>query len=402
MKQLTHIIAFLLALLVMLPADAEAVRIKDIAYVQGVRENQLLGYGLVVGLDGTGDVGRSALTVQSTASMLSRMGIKVDKKKLQTKNVAAVMVTAQLPPFAQSGQKLDVTVSSMGNARSLKGGTLLMSPLRGPDGKIYAMAQGSVSVGGYSASGVGGNSVTKNHVTAGRIPDGALVERSVALDLSQKTEIRLILHQADFTTAVGIARTVSELFAEDEPAQDANAQPDPNAQQDPNAQPAEESDKPEPFQGIASATDASTVRVKVPDNFSDHVPQFIAILERIDVQRSTVAKVIINERTGTVVLGGDVTLGPVAIAHGNLNVAISTDYRASQPNALGAGQTTVTPDSDVSANEQDRALRVVAPEATIGDVVAGLNALGATPRDLVAILQAIKSAGALNAKLVIQ
>lgn len=378
-------------------SEAHAARIKDIAYVQGVRENQLLGYGLVVGLAGTGDTGQSEFTVQSTASMLSRMGIKVDKDRIQTRNVAAVMVTAELPPFSRSGQRLDVVVSSLGNARSLQGGTLLMTPLTGPDGNIYAVAQGALSLGGYEVQGGAGTSQVKNHVTAGRVPQGALIERELGVDLSTRTEIRLVLREPDFTTAMAVARAVNELF----PEAPAAAAPAEGAAPDaaPAAPPAS---GPQPSAGIATALDSSTVRIEVPAAFQSAVPQFIATVEVLQVATSRTARVVVNERTGTVVLGGDVRISQVAVAHGGLTVRVSSQNEASQPNPLGTGDTQTVTNTDVQVSEQPGYLSVIDGGASIGDVVAALNAIGATPRDLIAILQAIKSAGALEAQLVIQ
>jgi flagellar P-ring protein precursor FlgI len=398
-------------LVVSIAQPAMAARIKDIAHVQGVRDNQLMGYGLVVGLDGTGDVGRAELTVQTISSMLSRNNIKIDKRLLQARNVAAVVITADLPPFANSGQRIDVTVSSLGNARSLQGGTLLMTPLKGVDGKVYALAQGALSVGGYGVEGSSGNAQVKNHLNVGRIPNGALIERSVAIDLSSREEVRLNLYSPDFTTSVEMARVISEAFTERQP-------PEPEPESAPPAEgadasagaeatpPAPEPIKPpEPFDGIAVAVDASTVRVQIPEKWREHVPQFIAFVERLEVERDSVARVVINERTGTVVLGGKVRVKEVAIAHGNLNVTISTAFNTSQPAPFtvdGNANTVVTPDERVSAVEQPGQLHLIKGGATIADVVSGLNAIGVTPRDLIAILQAMKAAGALDAQIEIQ
>lgn len=380
-RRIQQLIVLAIVMLIVVP-EAAAVRIKDVAYIQGVRDNQLLGYGLVVGLQGTGDSGSSEFTVQSTASMLSRMGIKVDRDQIRTRNVAAVMVTADLPPFARSGQKLDVIVSSLGNAKSLQGGTLLMTPLLGPDGQVYAMGQGALSIGGFGAEGPsGGNSAQKNHLTAGRVPNGAIVEREVAVELAGKKEIRLILHTPDFRTAVDISRKVSGFWAE---------------------QSGEAVDEKKPDQGIASAVDAATIRVEVPEGFSDHVPQFIATLEMLDVSISTSAKVVVNERTGTVVLGGDVRISEVAVAHGSLNVTVATENEGLPAAPLNPNGADKVANEFVNAQEGAGALQVVQAGASIGDVVGALNALGVTPRDLIAILQAIDSAGALHAKLVIQ
>lgn len=364
------------------PGIANATRIKDLAYVEGVRDNQLIGYGLIVGLDNTGDYGDSEITMQSIVSMLSRMGIRVDANDVRTRNAAAVMVTATLPPFASSGQTLDVLVSSLGNARSIEGGTLLMTPLMGPDGAVYALAQGAVSVGGYSVSVGRANREEKNHVNAGRIPNGAIVEAGVTIDLSSLTEINVILDDSDFTTAVRVADAISTQFGGGQ-----------SGSADPTA----------PSNGIARALDGSTVVVEIPAPFQgEHVAQFVAAIETLDVQRDTVAKVIVNERTGTVVMGGNTTLGEVAVSHGSIEVRVSTGFDASQPNPLGEGETRVLPDTDIDVYE-DRAQLMLLPESTtIGDVVSALNALGVTSRDLIAILQAIDAAGALNAKLEIQ
>ena len=396
MKRTLTAIALGLATLFGVVTDVSAARLKDLASVQGVRENQILGYGLVVGLAGTGDFGQSEFTVQSTASMLSRMGIRVDKEKITTRNVAAVIVTAELPPFARSGQRLDITVSSLGNARSLQGGTLLMTPLKGADGQVYAVAQGALSVGGFSV-GPEGNSQTKNHVTAGLLPNGALVEKNVEVNLNQRESLRLILRDPDFTTAAEIARVVSG-FMTPAPAADPNA-----AAADPNAAAApEKTGLQDPNTGPARAIDAGTVQVDIPENFRDSVPQFIAAIETLEVTPGQIAKVVVNERTGTVVLGGDVRIREVAIAHGNLNVTISSFTDVSQPGPLAKGNTARVTNTETGVEEEGGALKVVTPGGSIGDVVSALNALGASPRDLIAILQAIEAAGALDARLVIQ
>lgn len=350
---------------------AEAARIKDVAHVQGVRANQLMGYGLVVGLQGTGDMGRAELTVQTVSSMLVRQGIRVDKKMLQQQNVAAVMVTAELPPFAAAGQRIDVTVSSMGNARSLQGGTLLMAPLKGADGQVWAVAQGPLTLGGWAADGSFGNSSSKNHVNAGRIPEGALVERTMKLKLQGKDHIMLHLHQPDFTTAVKMAEAINTAIGA--------------------------SGK------VAKAQDATSVRVEIPETMREDVASYIAGIEILEVEPDAIARVIINERTGTVVLGGEVKVRPCAVAHGSLKVTVGTTYEASQPApVLGQGNTVVTPTEKVDAKEGQGSLKAVAKGANIVEVVAALNALGVTPRDLVAILQAMRAAGALDARLEVQ
>lgn len=377
---LSLLVAFVLPLLA--PAPAHAVRIKDIAYVHGVRSNQLLGYGLVVGLAGTGDFGSAEFTVQSTVSMLSRMGIRVAPEDVQTRNVAAVMVTAELPAFARSGQEIDIVVSSLGNARSLQGGTLMMTPLRGADGEVYAVGQGPLTTGGYAVDS-GSSSASSGHVHVGRVPNGGMVERNLEVDFGAEEMIRLNLYEPDFTTAVNMAQVVGEWFSTD-PAAPAAA------------------NGPAPFAGIATAVDASTVVVEIPEIFREAPTQFVALVERLDVEPDVVARVIVNERSGTVVLGGNVRLSEVAVAHGSLSVRIDTDFQTSQPRPFGEGRTTVTTDTTLDVQDGQSALRLISPEPSIEDVVAALNAVGTSPRDLIAVLEAIKSAGALHADLIIQ
>jgi flagellar P-ring protein precursor FlgI len=348
------------------PAWAQ-VRVKDVARVQGVRDNSLYGYGLVVGLNGTGDRSTSSpFTPQAVAAMLNRLGVNVPVERLDGKNVAAVMVTAKLPPFARAGAALDVTVSSLGDAATLQGGTLLLTPLQGPDARVYALAQGPLSVGGIAASGAGGDSVQKNHPTVGRVPGGAIVEREVPVALDPQG-IALVLQAADFTTAVRLAEVVGAAV--------------------PGA--------------AARALDASTVLVRVPAEFQPRLPEFVARLESAVVRVDAPARVVINERTGTVIMGSQLRIATVAIAHGNLTITVKEDKQVSQPPPLAprGAQTVVVPKSDVQVKE-DRSQLVVVPEgASIGDVVQALNALGVTPRDLISILQAIRQAGALLADL---
>lgn len=363
------------------PEDVYAARIKDISHVQGARANQLIGYGIVVGLDNTGDTGQAALTTQTIASMLGRLNIKIDRKDLRTRNVAAVMVTAELPAFARSGQSVDVTISSVGDARSLKGGTLLMTPLRAVDGNVYAMAQGALSVGGFGVQGAGANSRQRNHLNVGRIPDGGMIEKGIEQEWGKSQTLLLNLFEADFSTAVEMANVINAAFA------------DPSVTVDPT----------KPVEGIAQAIDAATIRVEVPADWQEFAPQFIAKVEKLEVTPDTVARVVVNERTGTVVLGGNVRIREVAVAHGNLTLNVSTDYSASQPSAFGGqGNTAVLPDSGVDATEDKTKLQVIPEGATIAEVVSALNAIGVSPRDLIAILQAIKAAGALDAQLEIQ
>ncbi len=356
---------FALLLLVLLSHTALADRIKDMASIQGVRDNQLLGYGLVVGLDGSGDqTTQTPFTVQSIISMLSQMGVNIPQgTSLQLKNVAAVMVTATLPPFSKPGQTIDVTASSMGNAKSLRGGTLLMTPLKGADGKVYAMAQGNVLVGGVGASS-GGASVQVNHLSVGRVPAGATVERAVPTLLGQGEFIHLELNSNDFTTASRIVDAINTQIAPD----------------------------------IAQAVDGRMIEVRAPEG-SQRVA-FIAKVENLEVQPAQgVAKVIINARTGSVVMNQAVMLDSCAVAHGNLTVVINTDSQVSQPNALAEGKTVQTDKTSIDVKSDKGGLVMLPKGVTLSEVVKALNSIGATPQDLLAILQAMKAAGALRAEL---
>ena len=349
------------------PAPAEAARIKEVASVQGVRMNQLVGYGLVVGLDGTGDQTTSApFATQSLLALLQQMGVTVPAgTNMQLKNLATVMVTAQLPAFAQPGQAIDVNVSSLANAKSLRGGTLIATPLKGADGQVYALAQGNLIVGGAGASAAG-SKVQINHLSAGRIPDGATVERSVATPLGQGDSIQLDLSASDYATAREVVRAI-------------------NAKMGP---------------GTADALDGRAVRVKMPASADARVA-FMADIENLEVkQLAPSAKVVINARTGSIVMNQAVTLAACAVAHGNLSVTISSTPSVSQPSAFSkTGQTAVTEKADITITQQAGSLIQVAPSAKLADVVKALNSLGATPQDLLAILQAMKSAGALTAEL---
>ena len=347
---------------------AHALRIKEVAAVQGVRSNQLTGYGLVVGLDGTGDqTTQMPYTTQAMSNYLQQMGITLPPgtaSQLQLKNVAAVIVTAQLPAFAQPGQMLDVNVSSMGNSKSLKGGTLITTPLRGADGEVYALAQGNLVVGGAGAA-AGGSKVQINHLSAGRIPGGAQVERSVPTPLHVGSTITLGLDAVDFQTARKVAQAI-------------------NARQG---------------EGTATALDGRSVQVTAPQDPGKRV-NFIAELEELQLPNSTpAAKVVINARTGSIVLNQAVTLGPCAIAHGNLSITISSTPVISQPNPLSQGVTVVAQKSDIAIQQEAGNVIQMPPSPQLADVVRALNSLGATPQDLLAILQAIKAAGALNAEL---
>jgi flagellar P-ring protein precursor FlgI len=343
------------------------VRVKDVAQVQGVRDNSLYGYGLVVGLNGTGDKSTSSpFTPQTVANMLRRLGISLPVERLDGRNVAAVMVTAKLPPFVKAGANLDVTVSSLGDASTLQGGTLLLTPLQGPDGRVYALAQGPISVGGIAASGAAGDVVQKNHPTVGRIPNGAVVEREVPMALDP-TAVALTLKRPDFTTAVRLAEAVNRAGGS----------------------------------GIARAVDPSTVVVSVPPAAQPRLMEFLARVESATLQVDAPARVVINERTGTVIMGNQLRISTVAVAHGNLTIQVREEKQVSQPPPFAppGSQTVTVPRSEVAVREEKGQLAVVPEGTSIGDVVQGLNALGVTPRDLISILQAIRQAGALMAEL---
>ncbi|MBT9516384.1 MAG: flagellar basal body P-ring protein FlgI [Methyloversatilis discipulorum] len=362
MKRFTTFL--LLALLAAMPVSAE--RIKDLASLSGVRNNQLVGYGLVVGLDGSGDqTTQTPFTVQSVINMLGNMGVTLPPgQNLQLKNVAAVMVTASLPPFARPGQAMDVTVSSMGNAKSLRGGTLVMTPLKGADGQIYGMAQGNVVVGGAGAS-AGGSSVTINHLSVGRIAGGATVERAVPTAVGEGDFINLETHTTDFGTTQRMVDAIN-----------ASAGP-----------------------GTAVAVDARRIQVRAPLDPNQRVA-FMSRIENLDVTPAQqAAKVIVNSRTGSVVMNQAVTLDSCAVAHGNLSVTVSSEPVISQPAPLSGGQTVVAERNQIDIQQEGSALINVKKGANLSEVVRALNALGANPQDLIIILQAMKAAGALRAEL---
>jgi flagellar P-ring protein precursor FlgI len=354
------------------PGEIQAARIKDIASVEGVRENQLIGYGLVVGLDRTGDsVVGGQFTAQAIISMLNTMGInlKIDPIQLLTRNTASVMVTAKLPPFARPGMKLDVQVSSMANAKSLKGGTLLLTPLKAANQQVYAVAQGPISTSGFEA-GDGGTSVVKNQQSGGIIPGGGIVERAVDLDIKSWDKFSLTMHQADFITALRVSEAINAHLGD----------------------------------GVASAVSSGQIQVGVPDRFQGKIVQMIAAVEGLDVNVDVRAKVVVNERTGTIVMGEHVRLASMAISHGSLTIKIKTRFDVSQPEAPGligsaAGNTVVTPRVDTEAEEDKNRVIQVDGSVTLGDLVKALNSVGVTPRDLVAVLTAAKAAGALQADL---
>lgn len=350
------------------PAHAE--RIKDLASIEGVRSNQLVGYGLVVGLPGTGDqTTQTQFTVQSLKTTLAQLGVVVPEDvNPQLKNVAAVLVHAELPPFAKAGQTIDVTVSSVGNANSLRGGSLLMTPLKGADGAVYALAQGNLVVGGFGVEGADGSSVTVNIPSSGRIPNGAIVEREVSSPFSTSGDsLVLNLNQTDFTTAQNLVKAVNDFFGAD----------------------------------TARAIDGSSVRVRGPVEASQKVA-FVSVLENLEIETgSASAKVIINSRTGTVVIGSEVRVDEAAVAHGSLIVTIDEDAFVSQPGAFSGGQTQVVDNSSVYIEEEDNRMFLFSPGVTLDDLVRAVNRVGASPSDLVAILEALQQVGALKAQLVV-
>jgi len=365
LRQGLSLLAALILVLGPLVQSAAAIRLKDIANFKGVRPNQLIGNGLVVGLNGTGDGNNVDFNTQELANMLSRLGINAARDKIKVKNIASVAVTALLPAFARVGSKIDVVVSSMGDAKSLQGGTLLLTPLKGVDSQVYALAQGPVVVGGFAASGQAGGGVTKNHPTAGRIACGATVEKEIPLDLLDKDNFTLSLHEADFTTSQRAVAAINKALRGN----------------------------------YALSQDGGTINVKLPPLYKGRVVPLLASLENLEVIPDSVAKVIMDERNGTVVMGANVRISTVAIAHGNLMVRIKEKPRISQPLPLSEGQTAVVPDSTVTVREGENRLMVLPEGVSIGQVVQALNAIGVTPRDLIAILQAIKAAGALQAEL---
>jgi len=355
------------SIILSLATTVHAVRIKDLASFEGVRDNQLVGYGIVAGLNGSGDSDQAYVQIQSVATMLERMGVSVNVNLLKLKNVAAVMVTATLPPFAKQGNHLDVLVSSLGDAKSIAGGTLIMAPLKGADSQIYAVAQGSILTNSFA---FGGQAATaqKNHPTAGRIPGGALVERELPNTLAGKSALHLNLSQSDFTTASRVAAAINGKFGN----------------------------------GVASTVDPGSVGIRIPEAYAGRMIDFISVVETLDVRPDVIAKVVLNERTGTIVMGEQVRISTVAVSHGNLSLVIKEAPQVSQPSALSkTGDTKVVPRTEMKVEEELRRLTILSEGATIGDVVRALNTLGVTPRDLIGILQAIKAAGALQAELTI-
>jgi flagellar P-ring protein FlgI len=360
------ICSFLLGFILFCSSLSHATRIKDLAELQGVRDNQLIGYGLVVGLNDTGDSSKMAITMDSVANMMEHLGMTVDRKSIKVKNVAAVVITANLPAYSKVGTRIDVLVSSLGDAESLSGGTLLRTPLVGPDQKVYALAQGPVIVGGISLSGQAAK-VEKNHPTVGRIPDGGIVEQEVYFDLPYEGQFVFNLREADFTTISRMAEVVNAEFG----------------------------------QQIAQAADSRSLVVRLPSDYDSRPIQFLSRLENLQIQPDSKARIVINERTGTIVIGAQVSVAKVAVAHSNIKLTIKESPFVSQPEPFSHGKTVVVPDTEIDFQEDNSSFVVMEQGVTVGDLAGALNAIGVTPRDVIAIFQAIKAAGALQAELVI-
>ena len=365
MRKICWRLLFLIFVVFLLVDWAVAARLKDIAHIKGVRSNQLVGYGLVVGLDGTGDdTKKGKFASEAMANMLDKFGISVDAASIDLDNAAAVMMTAELPPFSRNGSRLDVLVSSIGDAESLHGGTLMLTPLRGPDGRVYAMAQGALSVGGFSLGG-GGGKQAKNHPTAGRIANGAIVEREPPSTMFIDGKIVLTLNMPDFMTVSRVAKAVNETFQ----------------------------------QKIAIPLDSGTIEVTPPSREREILIPFLAVVENLQVTPDTRARVVIDERTGTVVVGSNVMLDAVAVAHGDLSIQISAMPMVSQPPPFSSGETVAIVDKQITVEEEPGKLVVVPRGVNIDELVKALNSIGVSPRDLIAIFQAIKASGALHAEL---
>jgi flagellar P-ring protein FlgI len=361
--------AILVAALAVFPAFSETSRLKDLLSLEGVRDNQLVGYGLVVGLNGTGDKQLTLFSGQSLANMLNRMGTTIDPGKMQVRNMAAVMVSANLPPFAQPGTKIDITAAAIGDAKSLQGGILLMTPLKAADGNVYAVAQGAVITGGFIAGGGAGNKQTINHPTVGRTPEGAIVERAPP-SITPSAHIKLQLHQADFTTAARVVEVLNKRYPTVSGA------------------------------NVAHAESPGVVVVDVPESYSKRTVEFVSEIENLSVEPDQRAKIAINERTGTIVMGKDVKISPVAIMHGTMSVEVRTKLDVSQPEPLAQGKTVVVPQVEVAAKEEKAKTIVLQKGATVEELVRALQAIGSTPRDIIDILQNLRAAGALDAEII--
>lgn len=368
MKKLCGLILPLVAAL----SGETGTRLKEIASLEGVRDNQLIGYGLVVGLNRTGDKQQTVFTFQTLTNMLRRMGIVVDPATIQVRNMAAVMVTATLPPFAQPGTHIDVTAAAVGDATSLQGGLLVLTPLQAADGTTYAVAQGSLLIGGFATAGRGGNSQTVNHPTAGRVPGGAIVEKA-APSVEPTSKFKLQLHEADFSTAARVADVLNKHFTTPDAPKDAGP--------------------------VAHAESSAVVLVNIPEAYASRTVEFVAELENLTVEPGRPERIVINEKTGTIVLGKEVRISPVAILHGTLTVEVRTTLEVSQPTALSQGQTAVVPQTKVDTKEEKAKNVVLEKGATVEELVRALLAIGSTPRDIISILEAMRSAGALDAEI---
>ena len=368
LPKFSSFIFILLIIAIIIPdcPPAYGARIKDIASFKGVRDNQLVGYGLVVGLNGTGDGASTQFTNQALVNMMEHLGVHILSDQVKVANVAGVMVTAELPPFAKTGSSIDVLVSSIGDSSSLQGGTLLMAPLKGADNKVYAVAQGPILVGGYASSGAAGGGVSKNHPTVARIPGGAIIEREILFALSDLRDLTIALNQPDFTTALRVSKAINQGLGSN----------------------------------FAEPVDSGTIRVDIPDTLKESMVDLIASVEQIDVTLDLFAKIVLAERTGTVVMGKNVRISSVAIAHGNLSVQIKETSNVSQPSPFSEGETTVTPETEISISEDENKLMVLDTDgAALDSLVRALNAIGVSPRDLITVFQAIKASGALHADL---
>lgn len=356
-----------LIIILLIPALLSANRIKDISSIRGVRSNQLIGYGLVIGLEGTGDKTNTGFTMQTLSNALERMGISVDSRSINVQNIAAVIVTANLPAFPSVGESIDVTVSSIGDATSLQGGTLLLTPLMAQNSAVYAVAQGTVSIGGFNevGGGAGGQQIRRNHPTVGRIPNGAVIEREVPSNILEQDNIIIVLNNADFTTAINMVERVNAEFN----------------------------------RNIAKALDSKRIEIKVLENYKGNVPLFISRIETLRIDVDQRSKVVVNERTGTIVIGKNVRIKKCAIAHGNLQITIKSRLDVHHPYPYTTADTVVTEDIEIQISEEEAQLMVIEEAPTIGELVKALNAIGVSPRDMISIFQALKQAGALDATL---
>lgn len=358
---------FLFGICIISASLTQGARIKDLTELQGVRDNQLIGYGLVVGLNDTGDSANMKITMDSVANMMENLGMTVDRKAIKVKNVAAVVVTANLPPFSKAGTRLDVLVSSLGDADSLSGGTLLRTPLLGPDQNVYALAQGPVIVGGFSIAGQAAQ-IEKNHPTVGRIPDGGMVEQEVPFVLPAEGKFVFNLRNADFTTISRMANVINTEFRQE----------------------------------VAQPMDSRSLVVELPSTYNAGPVQFLSHVENLEVETDGKARIVINERTGTIVIGNNVRISKVAVAHGNIKLIIKESAFVSQPMSFSPlGQTVIIPDTEVEVQEEESRFVIMERGVSVGDLAGALNAIGVTPRDVIAIFQAIKAAGAMQAELVI-